>query len=136
MQNHDPFRFLMDHHHILTIIMLSVMAIYALYFLWRHHKNLQLVNAYISRHYVDLGLEVLSVSKLKMADRIRYSVPFSPFLSFFQKQPSFITNNRDLSIFRLIETIDTKGIEHLRYVEIKLFRSGEFDLQEFDVYEF
>ncbi|WP_423129823.1 hypothetical protein [Gaoshiqia sp. Z1-71] len=88
----------------LPIIFAAAIILYLVYSVYNRQNKLKLVDDEIRDFYAEKGRKVLSVSKLSMAERLKYGVPMSPYISFYYSTFSF---------FRIVSAI---GFLFLKFV--------------------
>lgn len=119
---------------LITIILLLIFSAYLFIQVRGWWQNYQQLEDRLKEHYKEQGLEVLSISKLNMTERIKYGVPVSPFISLYQSSfGMFSVGNK--TVCRSVETQSESGSEQIRYVEVSFTGKG-ISVNEFDVYEF
>lgn len=117
---------------ILWLIIVLVIFIIQFRGWWLTYRQLEEL---LMKYYEQKGLEVLSISKLKAYERVKYGVPMSPFISFYYSTFSLFRIKKK-TICRSVETKNETGTEHIRYVEISFTGAGQISVNEFDVFEF
>ncbi len=120
---------------LLVLLMVAVGAIVVLYQAYNLAMSLKAIDKMLIDHYREQGNEVLSISKLKAADKIKYGVPLNPYLSFYTSSFKLFSTLND-SYHRIVETKDASGKEYLRYVEVQFRGKQGMTVNEFDSYEF
>lgn len=108
---------------------------YLLYMVYSRQNKLKLVDGFIRDYYREKGYEVQGISKLNARERIKYGVPMSPYISFYQSPFSF-GRMANQSVCRSVETADETGKEYISYVEVSFSGREGLSVNEFDVYEF
>nr|WP_321409609.1 hypothetical protein [uncultured Carboxylicivirga sp.] len=128
------------HLGIAKYVFLAIILIGVSVFLFIQSKQLNdssgLLEEYLKGYYRSKGLELLSISKMTMTDRVKYRIPVSPFVSLLNTGPSLFMSRQPIKIYRVLETSNEKGTEFLHYVEIIFLEGGDFSVSEFDSYEF
>ncbi|WP_346862442.1 hypothetical protein [uncultured Draconibacterium sp.] len=120
---------------LLGIILACIVIILMLYKIYNRYSGLKAVELLLKEYYQEKGFQIISISKLKAADKIKYGVPFNPYISLYNSSFQIISALNE-KYHRCVETSDYSGKEHIRYVEIS-FKSGKgMDINEFDTYEF
>ncbi|MCK3685318.1 hypothetical protein [Maribellus sp. YY47] len=115
--------------------MFGVVVVVVFYQAYNRAMSLKSIEKMLIDHYREQGNEVVSISKLKAADKIKYGIPLNPFLSFYTS--SFkLFSAPDESYHRIVETKDSSGKEYLRYVEVAFSGKRGITVNEFDCYEF
>ncbi len=114
----------------------AVIVFYLAYQFYTQMSRIGEVNGIIEEHYRQKGIQILSISKLSMAERIKYGVPLSPYISFFYTTGFCFFGRSNDSVSRSVETVDASGKEHIRYVEVTFSGGNGPAVSEFDVYEF
>ncbi len=120
------------------LLPLAIVAVFVVLFackIYNREMGLRSMEKMLIDHYREQGIEIVSISKLKAADKIKYGVPFQPYISLYSS-PFQIFKALDENYHRMVETKDTSGKEHLRYVEVKFILGKGMTVNEFDCYEF
>ena len=118
-----------------VVVMVAAVALFLSYQVYNRYMSLKTVEQLLKDYYGELGIEVISISKLKVAEKLKYGVPLNSFVSFYTS-PLKIFSALDESFCRTVETADASGKEHIRYVEINFTAGKGIKLNEFDTYEF
>lgn len=118
-----------------ALTMLGIVAAVLLFQFYRRSSGLSVLEQLLREYYSEEGIEILSISKLKMADKLKYGILVSPFVSLYTSAFRFFLPSPE-SHYRLVETKDASGKEHLRYVEITFKSKTGMSVKEFDSYEF
>jgi hypothetical protein len=108
---------------------------YLAYQIHNRQNKLKLVDEEIRDFYLKKGRKVLSISKLSMAERLKYGVPMSPYISFYYSTFSFFRMENQ-SVCRSVESVDETSKEYISYVEVSFSGNDGMAVNEFEVYEF
>jgi len=126
---------LLTDEQLLSLAILAVFMFLFAYKIYNRQSGLKSMEKLLNDYYAEKGFEILSISKLKTADKIKYGVPLQPYFSMYSS-PFQIFKALDENYHRLVETKDSSGKEHLRYVEVKFILGKGMTVNEFDCYEF
>ncbi len=120
----------------LYILLFIIVAIaFTIYQINHQAANLKAIDTFLTDYYNELGLEFLSSSPLKTADKLKYGVPMFSFISLYTSTFK-IFSALDEKYYRVVETKEASGKEYIRYVEIILSTKELISINEFDCYEF
>lgn len=120
---------------LLPLVFAALAAVFLVYRIYTHSATLKVVERLLKAYYNDKGIEVITISPFKTVDKLKYGVPLNPYVSFYTSTFSFFTAGNE-RFYRMVETSDPAGHEHLRYVEISLLGNTEISVNEFETYEF
>ncbi len=120
---------------ILVLSMAGVVVLILLYQYYNRYTGIKAMELLLREYYQEQNIELVSISKLKTADKLKYGVPINPVISLYTT-PFKIFSALDETYHRMLETKDTSGKEHLRYVEITFSGKKGMLVNEFDSYEF
>ena len=120
---------------IFSIAFGSFVVGYLLYTVYNRQNKLKLVDAAIANFYREKGREVEGISKLNARERIKYGVPMSPYISFYQS-PFSMMRMANQPVCRSVETTGESGKEYISYVEVSFSGREGMSVNEFDRYEF
>ena len=115
------------------------MGLFPVFMLILAYRSNQLVvgsdklNEYITRHYSEQGLEITSISRLVIPERIRYVVPPVLVLWFYSFYFGFWTGK--ISYVRKVEIEKNNDSLLLSYVELQISKKEVISFKEFDSYE-
>ena len=115
------------------------MGLFPVFMLILAYRSNQLVvgsdklNEYITRHYSEQGLEITSISRLGIPERIRYGVPPVLVLWFYSFYFGFWTGK--ISYVRKVEIEKNNDSLLLSYVELQISKKEVISFKEFDSYE-
>ncbi len=118
-----------------VVVMVAAVALFLSYQVYNRYVSLKTVEQLLKDYYGESGIEVISISKLKVAQKLKYGVPLNPFISLYTS-PLKIFSALDETICRSVETADASGKEHIRYVEINFTAGKGISVNEFETYEF
>jgi len=86
----------------------------------------------ITKHYAEKGLEVTSINRLSLTEKIKYGVPISIFW-FYSYYFGFLTGKIDY--VRKVEIEKPNDILLLKYVELQVSKKEIISFKEFESYE-
>lgn len=116
------------------ILFILVVCAFLFYMIYTKIQSIQAIDVLIEEFYEDAELTIDSISKLSVTEKLKYSVPVVPFLSFYSTYNSLFMD-ADERYFRKIETTDPSGSEQIRYLELFFSKNG-IEYNEFDIFEF
>jgi hypothetical protein len=119
----------------INLIILAVVVAFAAYRWFSYLSGLKVLELLLQEYYEEEGNTILSISKLKMADKLKYGVAVSPFVSLYTSTFSYFSLKPEC-YYRLVETTDKTGKEFLRYVKLSFSGKNGLSVKEFDLYEF
>lgn len=125
-----------DNRSLIVGLMFLLFGVYAFFQLRIHIEGLKQMNKFLKDFYSEGDFKVTGVSKFNVRERLKYRIPISPFVSFFNTGTSFFSQSRSIKVFRIVETLNSEGKEFIFYLEITFLQDGLFDINEIDVYEF
>ncbi|MCY1720703.1 hypothetical protein OU798_10135 [Prolixibacteraceae bacterium Z1-6] len=120
---------------LLPLLMAGAVVLFLLYKYYNRYTGIKAVELLLREYYQEQGIELVSISKLKTADKLKYGVPINPLISFYST-PFQIFSALDETYCRMLETKDASGKEHMRYVEITFTGKKGMHVNEFDTFEF
>ncbi|WP_372648043.1 hypothetical protein [Draconibacterium sp.] len=120
---------------LLVLSMAGVVVLFLLYQFYNRYTGIKALEQLLREYYQEQDIELVSISKLKMADKLKYGVPINPLVSFYST-PFKIFSALDETYHRMLETKDASGKEHLRYVEITFTGKKGMLVNEFATCEF
>lgn len=120
-----------DFQFLLFGLVLSMILLYLWIKAQKYHEII--INEGILAYYKDLEMEVVKITPLKLKEKVQYGIPifnyYELYVQFSYFVPFYTTVNRRA------ELVDIDGNEHLKYVEISIFRNTLKGIKEFDSYE-
>ncbi len=114
---------------------IGVVVLFFIYRIYSRTTSLKAIEKLLNDYYNEQGIQVISISSLKTADKLKYGVPLNPYVSFYTSTFSFLQMGKE-KFYRLVETKDKSGKEHLRYVEVSFSMNANMSVNEFETYEF
>ena len=120
---------------LIPLAMAGIVVVFLFYQFYNRYTGIKALEQLLQQYYQEQDIELLSISKLKAADKLKYGVPINPFISFYAT-PFKIFSALDESFHRMLETKNASGKEHIRYVEITFTGKKGMHVNEFDTYEF
>jgi len=66
-----------------VLLFIGAAVVFVVYLIYHEAANIKAIDAFLTDYYNELGLELLSSSSLKTADRIKYGVPLFSFISLY-----------------------------------------------------
>lgn len=124
---------MLEYFEVISLLFFSVFIIFLAYRLYQLVVSGEELNEYITRHYSEQGLEVTSISRLGIPERIRYGVPPVLVLWFYSFYFGFWTGK--ISYVRKVEIEKSKDSLLLSYVELQISKKEVISFKEFDSYE-
>ena len=101
----------------------------------RNSTNTKVIDVLLHEYFADQNLTILSISKIKTADKIKYGIPFNPLFSLYTTTFNYFLPSKE-NYYREVETIDENQNECLRYLEISFSSANGINVKEFDSYNF
>jgi len=120
---------------LLPLALACVVVLILIYQYYNRYTGIKALEQLLREYYQEQDIELLSISKLKMADKLKYGVPVNPLISLYTT-PFKIFSALDETFHRMLETKDASGKEHIRYVEITFTGKKGMHVNEFATYEF
>ena len=120
---------------LLPLIFIALAVVYFIYRIYSRTASLKAIEKLLKDYYNEQGIQVISISSLKTADKLKYGVPMNPYISFYYSTFSFLQAGNE-KFYRLVETKDKSGKEHLRYVEVSFSGNTNMKVNEFESFEF
>jgi|GEM_PF-4510920 len=122
----------------MDLMPILIILAFAGFVIYEHYQRIGTVSyadELIREHYRNKGQQVLSISKLKISEKIKYGVPISPVIRLYVSPFSFLSGSKG-SVCRSVETVGDSGKEYICYVEVSFTGRDATSINEFDCYEF
>ncbi len=68
---------------LLPLVFAALAVAFLVYRIYSRSAYLKLVENLLKEHYNEKEIEIISVSPLKTADKLKYGVPLNPYMSFY-----------------------------------------------------
>ncbi|WP_321369499.1 hypothetical protein [uncultured Draconibacterium sp.] len=120
---------------LLVLSMASIVVLFLLYQFYNRYTGIKALELLLRDYYREQDIELVSISKLKTADKLKYGVPLNPIISLYTTSFKIFTA-LDETYYRMLETKAASGKEHIRYVEITFTGKKGMHVNEFATYEF
>ena len=118
---------------IFSLIFLALAITFLIFKSVKYQKNDQNIIDFISKHYENEELSVEGISKLKIAEKIKYGVPLSSIFTPYYNSLGITDSKR--SYARKVELTDKEENTYTKYVELVIDNSGLISFNEFDSYD-
>ncbi len=120
---------------LLPLAFAGLFVVVLIYQIYTRTSNLKLIEKLLKAYYAEKEIQVISISSLKVADKLKYGIPLNSYIGLTTSNLNFFKSGGE-RFYQIVETVEASGKEHIRYVEIFLTTSVSIAVKEFDIYEF